>query len=151
CQRSGVGIYRIASATAANRLVCADSLMRLYKQSSLSDLQSNANGVAQGFAIENGRLYVKLEDGLNRANRAMHVARYNVGIVLDQPYWHVFGLDIRHFGTGAGGSGIQIMSTNGCWVTGNHIYTLGGRGVFLRLGAQDNLIEFKLIKHPRID
>jgi len=149
-QSNGGGIYSIAYSTGSNRLVCADSLMRLYEQSSLSDLQSNANGIAQGFAIENGRLYVKLEDGSNPSNHTMHVARYNVGIVLDQPYWHVFGLDIRHFGTGAGGSGIQIMSTNGCWVTGNHIYTLGGRGVFLRLGAKDNLIESNLINDPRI-
>lgn len=145
----GGGVYSITYTPTANRLVCADSLMRLYKHASLSDLQSNANGMAQGFAISGGRLYVKLEDGSDPSGHTMHVARYNVGILIASAYWHVKGLDVRHFGTGSNGSGIQIWSA-GSWIENNHVYTLGGRGIFMRLGASDNLIEQNLVTDPRV-
>ena len=145
----GGGIFSIAYATTANRLVCADSLMRLYKESSLANLQSNAQGLGQGFAIEGGRLYVKLEGGLNPNGHTLYIARYNVGITMGSSYWHVSGFEIRHFGMAGNGSGVQILGSNN-WIADNFITTLGGRHVFIRAGSTDNLIDHNHAFDPRI-
>jgi hypothetical protein len=144
----GGTVYSIPYAS-STRLVCADSLMRLYHQASLAALQSNANGISQGFAIEGGRLYVKLEGGADPNQHTMHVARYNLGMVVDSPWWEIRGFEIRHYGLVTGGGGMQIY-TNNAWVVENHIHTLGGRGIFLRLGASDCLIERNLVRDPRV-
>ena len=146
----GGGVFSIAYTPTANRLVCADSLMRLYKETSLANLQSNAHGLGQGFVIEGGRLYVKLEGSLNPNSHTMYVARYNVGMTMGSSYWHVSGFQVRHFGTGSGGSGFQIYGANN-WIADNFISTLGGRHVFIRLttGA-NNLIEHNYAFDPRI-
>jgi len=147
----GGGVFSLPySAQAANRLVVVDSLERLYKQASLGALQANANGVAQGFAIEAGRLYVKLENGQSPLGRKLHVARANVGLHLDQPYWRVSGLQVRHFGMTSGGCGIQLAGARDCWVADNQVYNIGGRPIFLRLLAADNLVEKNHVRDPRI-
>jgi hypothetical protein len=145
----GGGIYSIPYTPTSNRLVCADSLMRLYLHGSLSDLQSNANGMTQGFAISGGRLYVKLEDGSNPSAHVMHVARYNVGILIDSAHWHVRGFEVRYFGTTTNAAGIQMWSSN-AWIENNHIHTVSGRAIFMRLGASNNLIEQNLVRDPRV-
>ncbi len=145
----GGGIYSLPYA-ATTRLVCADSLQRLYKHASLAELVANTHGMTQGFAIEGGRLYVKLEDQSSPASHTMHVARYNAGIFLDNSYWRVAGFEIRYFGTGSNGSGIQLRGANGCWIAENHVHTVGGRGIFMRLSAADNLVERNLVRDPRV-
>ena len=145
----GGGIYSLPFA-GTTRLVCADSLQRLYKQASLADLRAGANGMTQGFAAEGGRLYVKLEDQSSPVTHLMHVARFNAGIYLDRACWHVSGLEIRYFGTGSNGSGIQLRGANGCWVAGNHVHTIGGRGIFLRLSSADDLVDRNLVRDPRV-
>jgi hypothetical protein len=145
----GGGIYSLPFA-GATRLVCADSLQRLYKQANLADLSANANGMTQGFAVEGGRLYVKLEDQSSPAGHTMHVARFNAGIYLDRSCWHVSGFEIRYFGTGSNGSGIQLRGASSCWIAENHVHTIGGRGIFLRLSAADNLVERNLVRDPRV-
>jgi hypothetical protein len=62
----------------------------------------------------------------------------------------VSGFDIRYFGTtAASGAGVWVAS-NGIRMDNNHVYTLGGRGIFIRSGASDNLIENNLVTDPRI-
>ena len=148
----GGGIYSVAYTPTANRVVCADSLQRLYKQLSLAALQTNANAMTQGFAIEGGRLSVKLEDGSSPNGHTMHVARYNVGLLIDQSYWHVSGLELRHFGTtsASGASAIQLASGHGSWIANNYLHTFGGRGVFIRLGSYDNLVERNTVRDFRV-
>ncbi len=145
----GGGIFSVTYAATA-RLVCADSLMRLYHQASLAALQTDANAVTQGFAVEGGRLYVKLEDRSSPNGHRMYVARSNVGIMVDQAWWWIEGLEIRHFGTGSGGAGIRLAGAAHAVVTGNHIHTLGGRGIFLNALASDCLVERNLCRDPRI-
>lgn len=145
----GGGIYSIPYTPTANRLVCADSLMRLYKETSLSNLQTNAHGLGQGFAIEGGRLNVKLEDGTSPNGHTMYIARYNVAITLGSSYWHISGFEIRHYGLAAGGSGVQILGSNN-WIANNFISTLGGRGVFVRIDGARNLIERNTVFDPRV-
>lgn len=145
----GGGIYSVPY-SGATRLVCADSLQRLYLQANLAALQANTNGMTQGFAVEGGRLYVKLEDGSSPNGHVMHVARYNAGILVDASYWWIEGLEIRHFGTASGGGGVRLAGASNCVVAGNHIHTNGARGVFLNGLARDNLIERNLCRDPRI-
>jgi hypothetical protein len=145
----GGGVFSVPY-TGSNRLVCVDSLQRLYKQSTLADLQSNANGVSQGFTTDGSRLYVKLEDGSSPISHTMHVARLNTGMLIDASYWSVGGFDIRYFGTGAGGTGMDLPNANGCWIWGNTIYTIGGKGIYVRGNSNDNLIERNLCYDPRI-
>jgi parallel beta helix pectate lyase-like protein len=149
-QSEGGGIYSIAYAPASNRLVLADSTQRLYKQADLASLQVNANSVTQGFAVQNGRLYVKLEDGSSPAGHRMSIARYNIGVDIDNAYWRVSGLEIRHFGNGPGGCGMQLGGANNCWITDNYIQSNGGRGMYCRLLASGNLIERNQVRDFRI-
>ena len=148
-QSDGGGIYSVAYTPTANRLVCADSLMRLYKETSLSNLQSNAHGLGQGFAVEGGRLSVKLEDSTSPNGHTMYIARYNVAITMGSSYWHASGFEVRHFGTGSGGSGFQIWGSNN-WIASNFVSTLGGRGIFIRIDGANNLVEHNTVFDPRI-
>lgn len=148
-RNDGGGVYSIPF-TAAVRLVAADSTQRLYHQASLSALQSNGNGVSQGWVVEGGRLYVKLEGGASPNGRAMHVARYNVGIMLDQNYWRVAGFEIRFFGNSTNASGIQLQSADYAWVSDNYVHTIGGRNIFLRTGVDYALIERNYVRDGRI-
>lgn len=136
----GGGIYSIPF-TGVTRLVVADSLQRLYHQASLAALQASANGVAQGWVIENGLLHVKLEDGSSPAGHTMHIGRYNVGLDIEQPWWRVSGFEIRYFGTGSGGFGIYLRGSNDCIVTDNHVHSIGGKLICLRVGSADCVIE----------
>ncbi len=148
-QNNGGGIWSVPF-TAATRLVVADSLQRLYHQASLAALQTNGAGVAQGWVIENGRLYVKLEDGSSPASHTMHVGRYNVGVSIDQSYWHVSGFEVRYFGTGSGGFGIYLRAANGCIVSDNKVHSIGGKLISLRAGSADCVIERNTVYDGRI-
>jgi parallel beta-helix repeat protein len=145
----GGGIYSLPF-TGTTRVVCVDSLMRLYNQANLAALQTNALGVSQGFTVDTGRLYVKLEGGLSPNGHKVHVARYNVGMFIDNSYWHVSGFEVRYFGTGSGGSGIYMTGANGCWIENNHVHTMGGKPIYLRSMASDCLIENNVCRDPRI-
>jgi hypothetical protein len=145
----GGGVYAIAY-TGTTRLVCADSLQRLYRQASLADLQANANGVAQGWTVADGRLYVKLEDGSSPTGHTMHVARYDIGVFLEASHWRVGGLEVRYFGTTAAAAGINLRAADDCWIQGNHVHTCAGRGIWVRVGAADNLVEDNLVRDPRV-
>jgi hypothetical protein len=145
----GGGIWSVPYVPAANRLVCVDSLQRLYKQASLVALQTNANGIAQGFAIEGGRLFVKLEDLSAPTAHVIHVARSNVGFMIDSDAWRVSGFELRYFGTGAGGAGIRLAGASECVVSSNHVHTIGGRNIYLTGAASRDLIERNLCRDPR--
>ncbi|HET7226238.1 MAG TPA: right-handed parallel beta-helix repeat-containing protein [Candidatus Eisenbacteria bacterium] len=148
-QSEGGGVYSIPFAT-ATRLVVADSLQRLYHQASLAALQANANGVAQGWVIENGRLYVKLEDGSSPTLHTMHIGRYNVGLDIEQGGWRISGFEVRYFGTGAGGFGIYLRGASNCIVTDNHVHSIGGKLICLRVGSADCVLERNTCNDGRI-
>lgn len=145
----GGGVYSVPFAGSA-RLVVADDLQRLYHQATLAALQSNANGVSQGYVVEGGRLYVKLENGTSPSGHVMHVARYNVGIYVDMPYWRISGFEIRYFGNAAAGFGVYLRSANGCVITDNKIHSIGGKVLSMRVGTSDCLIERNEIYDGRI-
>lgn len=147
----GGGIFSVPYTTlTSNRLVSVDTDQRLYKQATLADLQANANTMTQGFAIEGGRLYVKLEDQSSPNGHTVHVARYNVGLYVDASNWIVNGLDIRYFGTTGNGSGIQHLNGSNLWVMNNTISIIGGRGIFTRLSASNDLIDGNTVTDPRV-
>lgn len=145
----GGGVFSVPF-TAATRLVCADSLQRLHRKATLADLRANTDGVAQGWTIETGRLWVKLEDGSNPSLHAMHVARFDVGVLVDESHWRVTGFEIRHYGLTSAASGIMLRGASGCLVNGNHVHTIGGKNLWLRVLAADNLVENNLCRDPRI-
>jgi Right handed beta helix region/Protein of unknown function (DUF1565) len=150
----GGGIYSIAWSKPACRLVYADSTQRLFYQATLANLQSNAFGVSQGFAVENGRLYVKLEDGSDpgAAGREMHIARYATGVTVDQDWWHVSGLTIQYYGIDRyTGIGVDVSASANNWIANNVIYGAAWRGIFIRnAGSNDNLIEQNRIADGRL-
>jgi hypothetical protein len=139
-RNDGGGVYSVVF-TGLARLVVADDLQRLYHQATLAALQANANGVAQGYVVEGGRLYVKLENGSSPSGHVMHVARYNVGIYVDMPYWRISGLEVRYFGNAAAGFGMYLRGASGCVITDNKIHSIGGKVLSMRVGTADCLIE----------
>ncbi len=145
----GGGIWSVPY-TGTTLLVCADSLMRLYHQATLADLQANTNGVTQGWAAENGQLYVKLEGGISPIGHRIAVARYNNGVYIDTPYWRVENLEIRNYGTTTGAAGMRVRAANGCVVAYNYIHTNGGRCIFINAGSADGLFEHNTLLDPRI-
>lgn len=148
-RNDGGGVFSVPF-TGVTRLVCADSLQRLYRHANLAALQAASFGVTQGWTIESGRLWVKLEDGTSPAGHTMHVARLDNGIFLDASDWVVSGFEVRYCGTSAAGSGIYLRAANRCFVTGNHVHTIGGKGIYLRVLSADNLITGNLCRDPRI-
>lgn len=148
-QDDGGGVYSVPF-TSATRLVCVDSLMRLYRQATVADLRANTNGVSQGWVIENSRLSVKLEGGVSPVGHAVHVARYAQGVYVDTPYWRIENLEIRHYSIAAGGAGIRVRATDHCVIANNYIHAIGGRCIYLNAGASDALIEHNTLLDPRI-
>ncbi|MBI3539270.1 MAG: right-handed parallel beta-helix repeat-containing protein, partial [Candidatus Eisenbacteria bacterium] len=148
-QSEGGGIYSVPYA-GSTLLVCADSLQRLYHQADLTALQSNGNGVAQGFTIAGGRLYAKLEDGSSPNGHVMHVARYQDGFYIQNDDWTVGGFEMRYFGSASGGAAIHVNNASGTWIWGNTTLAIGGKGIWLRGNSNDNLVERNLCVDPRI-
>ena len=151
----GGGIYSLPF-SGVTRVVCVDSLMRLFNAPSLSALQTNANGLGQGWVIEGGRLWLRLEGGVSPDGHVVHVARHDVGIRMQADHWRVAGFEVRYFGTlfpnvlGHLSGGITLIGAKHCIVTGCHVHTIGGRSIFLRSLAADNLIENNWVRDPRI-
>jgi parallel beta-helix repeat protein len=148
-QNESGGVYSVPF-TGTTRLVCADSLQRLYRQATLTDLRNNANGISQGWVVESGRLYVKLEDGSSPTGHVMHVARYDNGIYLDAAYWRISGLEVRYYGTTSAAAGIYLRGSSNCVISDNHVHTIGGKGIYMRALAANNVIERNLVRDPRI-
>ncbi len=145
----GGGVWSVPY-TGTTRIVVADSTMRLYAQGTLAALQSNANGVTQGWAADGSRLYVKLEGGASPVGRRLNVGRHNVGIYLDNDYWHVQGVELRHFGTTTGGCGIYVRYASGCVIDRNTLYSMGGKAILLRVLSANTLVEHNVIRDFRI-
>ena len=146
----GGGVFSVPY-TGTTMVVAADSLQRLYHQASLAALQSNANGVAQGYAVEGGRLYVKLEDGSSPNGHVMHVARYNQALYVDSSWWRIDGFTIRFYGLSANGGGIVLINAAGVVVSHNDLNTLGGKAqIYLRIGTSDALIEQNSCREARL-
>lgn len=145
----GDGVFSVPF-TATTRLVCADSLQRLYRHANVVALRGGANGVLQGWTIEAGRLWVRLEDGSSPAGHVMHVARLDYGIFLDVTDWVVSGFQIRYFGLTSAASGIYLRGAHRCFVTSNDVYAIGGKGIYLRVLSSNNLIQWNTCRDPRI-
>jgi parallel beta-helix repeat protein len=145
----GGGIWSVPF-TGTTRLVVVDSTMRLYKQTTLANLQANANGMTQGWAAEGGRLYVKPEGAVSPNGRAVHVARYDMAAYIDVAYVRVTGFEVRYYGTTTGAAGLTLRGASHCELIGNSIHSIGGKGIYLRVLASDNLVESNVCRDPRI-
>lgn len=148
-RNDGGGVWSVPF-TGTTRLVAVDSTMRLYKQTSLANLNANANGMTQGWAAAGGRLYIKPEGGLNPNGRAVHVARYDMGAYIDVNYVRMTGFEVRYYGTSAAAAGLTLRGANHCELIGNSTHTIGGKGIYVRVSASDNLIEYNVCRDPRI-
>lgn len=135
---------------AATRLVVVDSTMRLYRQSSLANLNANANAMTQGWALEGGRLYIKPEGSMNPNGHAVRVARYDNAAFVDMSFIRIVGFEVRYYGTTMAAAGISIRNANRCEAIGNSIHSIGGKGIYLRNPSADNLIEYNICRDPRI-
>ena len=145
----GGSIYSVPF-TGTTRLVVADSSMRLYKQGTLANLQANANAMTQGWAAEGGRLYVKLEGGISPVGHTMHVARYDMAAYIDVSYVRMVGFEVRYYGTTTAAAGLSLRGATHCELIGNSIWNNGGKGIYLRVLAADNLVESNVCRDTRI-
>lgn len=136
--------------TGTTRLCVVDSTMRLYRQSSLANLQGNANGMTQGWCTDGSRIYIKPEGGVNPNGRQVHVARYDNAAYLDGSYVRMVGFEVRYYGTTLAAAGIAIRNANRCEVIGNSVHAIGGKGIYLRNPSADNLVEYNVCRDPRI-
>jgi hypothetical protein len=145
----GGGVWSVPFSAAA-RLVVVDSTMRLFKHATLADLRAGTGGIAQGFALEGGRLHVRPEDGLTPNGRPVHVARFENAIYLDVSHVRVVGLEVRYYGTGGSGAGIYLRGGSRREVLGNVVHSIGGRSILLRVGAAEDLVEGNVCVDHRV-
>jgi hypothetical protein len=114
-------------------------------------LSAGANGVAQGYTVATGRLYVRLEDGSNPSGHTIHVARYNQAVYIGHSFWRMDGFEVRYFGQSTNGGGIVMFGADGCVITNNDVHTCGGKAnIFLRVGTSNALIENNTCRDGRI-
>ena len=70
---------------------------------------------------------------------------------LEASHWRVGGLEVRYFGTDRRGLPASTCARlSDCWIEGNDVHTCAGRGIWLRVGAADNLVEQNLVHDPRV-
>jgi hypothetical protein len=151
------GVFSIPF-TDTTRLVCADSLQRLYRRVTVAGIRADSGGIAQGWAVESGRLSVKLEDRSSPNGHLMHVARFDQGIRVRAAHWFIEGLEIRCFGTTYNGqdpnevppAGILLDGAYDVIVRSNHVHTIGGRQIYTLRGGGECVIENNLLRDPRI-
>ena len=114
---------------------------RLYKYSSLSELQTMAEGFPGGFYFDGTKLYVKFSDGTSPQSHQMLVARYEDGFYLSSlSHIRIENLEIRHFGSGSYGKGVYLRYCSNVAVRQCRIHDVESAGIWIKGGSQ-NLIE----------
>jgi hypothetical protein len=116
-------------------------LGRLYKYSSLSELQTMAAGFPGGFYFAGEKLHVKFPDGSSPQSHKMHAARYEDGFTLNSlSHVRIENLEIRHFGSGSYGKGVYLRYCSNVAVRQCRIHDVGSAGIWIKGGSQ-NLVE----------
>lgn len=132
------GTFRRADANATTHVVSDQG--RLYRYSSLAELQALGAGAPGGFWQGGGFLYLKLSDGGSPAARTIHVARRENGFLVDgRSHIRIEGLEIRHYGSTEYGKGIYLRQSSDVIVRNNRIHDIGAAGIWIKGGARHRI------------
>lgn len=72
--------------------------VRLYQHTSLDSLRAGGDGIAGGFFVSGGRLYVKAPDGAPLTGRDLRAAAYDYGFYINgKSHLLIHNLEIRYF------------------------------------------------------
>jgi hypothetical protein len=93
---------------------------------------------------------VKLEGLVSPNGHVVHVARLDMAAYIDVNYVRMTGFEVRYFGTTIAASGLSLRGAQHCELIGNSIHSIGGKGIYLRVLASDNLVEWNVCRDPRI-
>ncbi|UXI69827.1 right-handed parallel beta-helix repeat-containing protein [Tahibacter amnicola] len=134
----GSGVYRRSHATATGHVVSDQG--RLFRYTSLAQLQALAAGAPGGFWHDGTQLHVKLPGNASPSPRTFHVARLEDGIVVDgRSFIRIENLEIRHFGAGDYGKGIYLRQANDVIVRANTIHDIGSAGIWVKGGSRHRI------------
>jgi len=114
---------------------------RLFRYSSLADLEALGAGAPGGFFFDGSTLFVRNADGSSPATRQMHVARLENGFSLDgRSHVRIENLEIRHYGAGDYGKGVYLRFSSDCVIRTSRIHEVGSAGVWIK-GGERNTVE----------
>jgi hypothetical protein len=151
-QDAGGGVWS-APFTGASLYAAFDDT-RLYDYAALADLQSGAAGLAGGFFVDQAasRIYVKLPDGSTPSQHTIHVAKLDVGVLLDTVTDVVVeGLEIRYFGAAQYSSvGVDVRDTSRAWIRGNMIHHLNEGVRIRRPMSSNNVVENNSVRDTSV-
>lgn len=117
---------------------------RLYHFTSLDDLKSgtgyNSVPIAEGFFVEGGRLYVRTADA--PSGHTFQIPEKNTAIEISGRSWvWVEGLEVRYFGDGDYGKGIDVTeASTHVVIRKNHVHDIP-TNVWVRKGSAEVRIE----------
>ena len=163
----GGGVYSIAYSGTPRVISVGQggSIYRLNASSSLANLRTGTipplggspvsppAAVNQGWVIEGGRLYIRLEGNVSPIGTPINIARYDIGIFMDANYWHIEGLTFQHYGFSAASSGtsaIRLYAARGTVVHNILASTIGGRGIYVSRDSFDSYISESTFYDSRI-
>ena len=136
---AGGGVFTRVLGFATGHVV--SELGRLYRYSSLANLQALGAGPPGGFYFDTSTLHVKFADGSSPAAHTMHVARFEDGFLLDgRSFVRVENLEIRHYGASDYGKGVYLRFSSDCAVRSCRIHEVEAAGVWIK-GGDRHLVE----------
>jgi hypothetical protein len=114
---------------------------RLFRYTTLANLQVLGAGPPGGFYFDGVTLHVRFADGSSPAAHTMHVARFEDGFLLDgRSFVRVENLEIRHYGASDYGKGVYLRFSTDCVVKGCRIHEVGAAGVWVK-GGDRHIVE----------
>ncbi|TDR43301.1 parallel beta-helix repeat protein [Tahibacter aquaticus] len=132
------GVYRRADAVGSWHVL--SDRQRLYRYTSLADLQALSAGAPGGFYYGGGFLYLKLADGSSPAAHSIGVARLENGFVADgRAFIRIENLEIAYFGSTEYGKGIYLRQSSDVIVRNNRIHDIGSAGVWVKGGSRHRI------------
>jgi hypothetical protein len=113
--------------------------VRLYNHGNLDSLRSNGDGIAGGFCVQGGTLYVKAPDGNPLINRELRMAICDYGYYIDgKGYIIIENLDIGYYNAMC----VRIRDSHHCTVSRCTIHQSREMVSIDRLLSTDNLVEY---------
>jgi len=135
----GGGVFARTLGFATGHVVC--EVGRLFRYSSLAELQVLGAGAPGGFFFDGVTLRVRFADNSSPASHSMNVGRLEDGFFLDgQSHVRIENLELRYFGAGDYGKGVYLRYSSDCVVRLCRIHEVGSAGVWVK-GGERNLIE----------
>ena len=135
-QNEGAGVYS-KSYSGNPRYACLDDV-RLYKHSSVNNLQNDGDGITGGFFISGGKIYVKAPDAGPLTNRVLRVGKITYGFYLNgKHHIAIRNFEVCYFD----GENIRLRDSHHCAVQKCKVHHARQMIAIDRILATDNLVE----------